>query len=372
MLLFGSLIWPQADIVVQKVTIDPQNPAPGDVVKITAIVTNPTLADFKGKVKIQITLDEKTVFEIEENGFASQSVKTFQQDIAPTPGDHSVKVIADPGSEMELNALNNIEEIRFAVLTAEERTVREHEAEVKDLPDLVCEEMIRPSKADMIPGNKVIFYAVFTLYGKETIPGPFVTSWVMDDKEIAKLNIKNFPPNIKWKFGMKWEAKTGRHDLKAIIDTDNIIKEKNDDTNNTCDLTFTVFPKTPEMEDRTPEGRLRRFGFQQDLEALKDDPVYIEEVLIEPLPPQGENEPGLQKITYVVYNHSHQDYRNIQVTASSPDKFFHAFYIDMLKAGERYEMSFIDSVGKGTIDFDINLEKSTIKQQGSFYYKDEK
>jgi hypothetical protein len=369
--LFGSIIWPQADIVIQKVSIDPEKPIPGDVVKITAIITNPTLYDFKGTLKIQIILDDKPVFEQEENGFPSQSVKTYQQEVAPTPGDHSIKIIADPGSEMELDAINNIDELRFSVLTVDERKNREHEAEIKDLPDLVCEEMIRPAKVDMIPGNTVIFYAVFTLYGNEPIPGPFATTWVMDDKVLAKINVKNFPPNIKWKFGMKWAAKTGRHDLKASIDTDNIIKEKNDDSNNTCELTFSVHPKSPEFDERGPDSRIRKFGFQQNLDAIKDDPVYIEEVLIEPVSAEDEKDPNLQKITYVVYNGGTREYRNIQITASLPDKFFHSFYIERLPSGDRYEMSFIESVGKGTINFNITLEELTIEQQGFFIQEGE-
>jgi hypothetical protein len=372
MLLFGSLIRPQADIVIQKVSIDPEKPTPGDVIKITTIITNPTLYDFKGTLKIQIILDDKSIFEQEENGFSSQSVKTYQQEVAPTPGDHSIKVIADPGSEMELNALNNIEELYFSVLTADERKGREHEAEIKDLPDFVCEEMIRPAKADMIPGNTVIFYAIFTLYANEPIPGPLAATWVMDDKELAKINVRNFPPNIKWKFGMKWAAKTGRHDLKAAIDADNIIKEKNDDSNNTCELTFSVHPKSPDMEEGAPEGRIRKLGFQLNLDAIKDDPVYIEEVMIEPVSVEGEKDPNLQRITYVVHNRGDREYRNIQITASSPGKFFHSFYIERLPSGERYEMSFIENVGKGAIHFRINLEESTIEQKGFFFREGER
>jgi hypothetical protein len=369
MLSYGSLLWSQADIVVQKISIDPEKPVPGGVVKISAVITNPTFYDFKGKVKIAFILDDKTIFEQEEESIASQSVKTYQTETTPAEGDHVLKVTVDPGSEMEMNAVNNIEELNFSVLTEKDRIARESEAEKKDLPDLVCEEMIRPARADMIPDNIVIFYAVFTLYGKEKIPGPFAAEWIVNEKTLAKINVKNFPPDIKWKFGMKWAAKVGRHDLKAAIDSENIIKEK-DDTNNTCELTFSVHPKTPEYEDRAPDGRVRRLSYQKDLEAITGEPVYIEEVLIEPVSEEGTSTES--RITYVVHNISGRDYRNIQITASLPGKFIHSFFIDRLQPDERYKMSFIEKIRDGKINFNIALEESEFEQQGFFVPEEEK
>lgn len=369
MFIYGSLLWPQADLVVQKVSIEPVKPVPGDVVKISVVITNPTFYDFKGTAKISIMLDDETVFEQEENGIASQSVKTYQTEIAPADGDHIIKAMIDSGSEMEMNAVNNIEELAFSVLTAADRTARETEAEKKDLPDLVCEEMIRPARADMVPDKTVIFYAMFTLYGKEKIPGPFPAEWIMDEKSVAKINLKNFPPDIKWKFGMKWPAKIGRHNLKANIDSDNLINEKNE-SNNSCELTFTVHPKTPEFEDQQPDGRIRRLSFQSDFEAIKDEPVYVEEVLIEPL--SAEYAAGESRITYVIHNMSDTDYRNIQVTASLPGKSFHSFFIEELQQGERYEISFIERIKDGEINFIITLEKSEFEQKGFFILEEEK
>jgi subtilase family serine protease len=161
----------------------------------------------------------------------------------------------------------------------------------------------------------------------------------------------------------------GRHDLKAAIDSENIIKEK-DDTNNTCELTFSVHPKTPEYEDRAPDGRVRRLSYQKDLEAITGEPVYIEEVLIEPVSEEGTSTES--RITYVVHNISGRDYRNIQITASLPGKFIHSFFIDRLQPDERYKMSFIEKIRDGKINFNIALEESEFEQQGFFVPEEEK
>lgn len=359
----------QADLVVQKISIEPEKPVPGDIVKITAIITNPTLNNFDGKLKITLFLDDKAVLEQEENGFPSQAVKTYTIDTAPAAGDHTIKVVIDTGSEMELNSLNNIDDLYFSVLTETERQTREDEIAKKDLPDLVCEEMIRPSKADMIPDNAVIFYAVFTLYGKEKIAGPMAAEWMMDEKSLAKINLKNFPPDIKWKFGMKWAAKVGRHSLKASIDSENVINEKIEN-NNTCELTFSVHPKTPEFEDQSPENRVRRLSYQPNLDIPIKEPIYIEEVLIEPVNIEGEI--GQSRITYVVHNTSSKEYRNIQITAYETAIFAHSFFIESLKAGERYEIFFVDKVSKGEIKFSIQIDQSSWDQQGLLIFKEVK
>jgi len=366
----SMITFAQADLAVKNLVIDPEKPKPGETVTATTTITNPTDFDFKGKFNIKFYLNDEVIFEEDENGLSAGGVKTYQTEFKPDKGENSIKVILDSGEEIEMNALNNVEEHTFLVLSEEEREKIPDEKEYIKLPDLACLEMLHPDKADLRPERIVVIYAIFQNYGNVVVRDQFEAAWVLNDEVLGKSKVKNFPPNLQWKFGLKWKTKKGRHNLKAVIDQTDVIKEKEEE-NNACEFTFTVYPEDKNPLLQRPRSGFSNFSYREGLADLEGKPVYVENVLIEPVVIEGEINQYMHKITYVVHNRSNKTYKDISITVYSPDSFIHTFYIEKLSPDERYQIYFFDRVNKGKLEFKIDLEESYFEYDGLLIESDD-
>ncbi|MBN2135875.1 MAG: hypothetical protein JW737_09105 [Acidobacteria bacterium] len=363
--LISAYSFAQADLSIQNIVLNPEKPEPGDEVQIFAYITNNTQFEFKGTYKISFYIDDVLAYEEESEDLGVKGLKVFSFSKEFEKGLYTLKVVLDGGDNIEASALNNIEEFKFYVVDEDERDKLPKQLTPVEETDLACIETTRPSKADLIPENVVIFFAVFQNQGKEKIRNSFYAAWVLDEKTVARASAKNLPPNLRWKFGLKWEVAVGKHNLTAIVDEQNAIMER-DEKNNECKIEFSVHPKTDQTvpSEMFPDRRTRPFNYTNMTTELGSRQVIIDEIDIEPLVVEGETIPDMFTITYVVKNNSEIELSDIAVTAIAEEMFAHSFFINKIAPAGEYRISFVDKAESGKIDFYIETPDSVVEQTG--------
>ncbi len=364
MVILTPMLYAQADLQISKLMISPEEPVPGEELVVSVTIINKTEYSFPSVIKVSCLVDDKTVEEKELPEFAARGVKNIEFKLKPERGKHQIKIIVDPGAEPETDPLNNIEETEIIVIEKEAREEFIKLQEIKDLPDLICLQLIKPTKALLVPDNEVVFFALFRNLGDKKIDGPFHASWSINDKLAARAVVSNFPPKVNWKFGLQWKTKKGKFDIKAVIDDEDVIREKDDKNNNTCLATVSVHPKMEMQVPRRPNDSIRGFAYDSIDSSEIGGAIVVEKVDVQPVMLQGEQVEGLWEITYHVKNITDTDIHQIGVTVFADDLYIHSYYIDELRAGASNTFSFIDKVSETELEFTFSYENRMENSKG--------
>jgi hypothetical protein len=349
---------------IAAISFDPEKPEPGSEVTISITIVNLNAFAFEPVFKVKLYIDDDPSGEESVEGIKAKGIKIVSFKVKLETGKYQIKAVIDPGIEMEKNAFNNIEVAQIIVVASEDREELEKIEDLSQYPDLICLDIIKPSQFTLVPEETVVFYALFRNLWDEKVEGPFHASWTMNEKVVARIRIKNFPPRINWKFGMLWNVKNGKYRIKAIIDDKNVIKEKDDKNNNTCKTYISIRPRTNIPIKRNEERIYKRFSYSGIEEDIGVSNVSLESIKIEAIesPEAGE---GLYRISYSITNRSSEEVKDISVTLTAAEHYIHSFYIKSLTPGEVYKIPFIDKIAECALNISIDFDGKTLEHKGS-------
>jgi subtilase family serine protease len=240
--LYGPRVYAATgpDLVIQDITLSPQDPAIDNAVTITVTVINQGTAaaghfDIAGYMD-NVLLATKTVSSLDAGLTASVTFSWTAQ-----KGSHVVKAIADSaGVITEPDETNNIKTFNFSTLAVDLRV-----QSVSWSPQ-------SPSK-----GDPVVFTAIIQNQGSAKSSPTDVKLYVdgaLKDPE----NIDAINPGSSLSVALNWVAGEGQHTIRVVVDEGNHNKES-DETNNeqsfpfstmAPDLTISTVTWTPQVPSR--------------------------------------------------------------------------------------------------------------------------
>jgi subtilase family serine protease len=211
------------DLIVQIISLSPENPAIDDTVTITVTIKNQgTVAAGISNVVCYVDttiLDTKSIDPLNA-GVMRTATFTWKA----TEGSHTVKAVADAsGFITETDENNNTKTFSLTTLAA----------------DLVVQS-ITWSPSSPSKGDSIVFSINIKNQGSSksqyTKVNFFIDGNSRGFQDIAAIN-----PNSTATATYNWTAITGQHTLKAVIDEPNNVKESNE-TNNELTVTFSTLP----------------------------------------------------------------------------------------------------------------------------------
>ena len=232
-----------ADLIVQNITLSPQDPTIDDTVTITVAVKNQgTVSAGLNNVTCymdSVILDTRTISSLAAGITTSVAFTWTAQ-----KGSHSVKAIADSGGAItETDETNNIKIFNFSTLA----------------PDLIVQSVSwspqNPSK-----GDNVVFSVIIQNQGN-TKSSLTNTILYVDGVSKGSQNIDAINPGSTATKTFSWIASAGQHTIRVTVDEENYVKES-DETNNEQSFPFSTMapdliitsiswtPQSPTRNDR--------------------------------------------------------------------------------------------------------------------------
>lgn len=97
------------DLVVQSITLNPENPSPGDTVRVLATIANIGRSNVTGFFTVVFEVDQVILGQITINGLRARQQTTVQATWKTTVGTHTIRVEADSFGEItESDKSNNV------------------------------------------------------------------------------------------------------------------------------------------------------------------------------------------------------------------------------------------------------------------------
>ncbi len=209
------------DLIVQDITLFPENPAIDDTVTITVTIKNQGAVgagtSYVACYVDTIILETKSIGALDA-GVMATTTFTWQA----TQGTHTIKVIADASEIIdETNETNNSKTYTLTTLA----------------PDLIIQS-ITWSPAYPSGGDSVVFSIVIKNQGN--IQSHYTNiNFYIDTNNRGSQDVAAINPGASQTKTYTWTALTGQHTLRAVVDVNDNNKES-DETNNELTVTFST------------------------------------------------------------------------------------------------------------------------------------
>ena len=214
---------PGPDLIVQDITLSPEEPLIGDIVTITVNVKNQGTHE-AGNSHVACHIDDTVLASEYISSIDAGTIRTIAFTWTAQAGSHIVKAIAD-SSEMvaEDDETNNAKTFNFTTLAA----------------DLVIQSITwtpeNPSK-----GDSIIFSVTVNNQGSSKSRATNVILYI-DGNSKGYQDFNGINPGSTVTKTYNWIASPGQHAIKAVADETDLALES-DETNNTYMLTFSTLP----------------------------------------------------------------------------------------------------------------------------------
>jgi len=212
------------------IVVTPPEPVAEETCKVKVTVKNIGMVD-AGRFDATLYADNIEIQTLPVESLAVNETATLIFSWTPTePGTYTLKVIVDPENLVdELNETNN--EISVSV-----------SVKMKLLPDLTVEFTDLPEK--FIAGTEYEVKALVKNVG-EAEAGSFNVELKANESSIEKVPVEGLAAGSSITVTFKWKPEeVGTYTLKATVDPENLIEEK-DETNNAATVAVTVSAPVP-------------------------------------------------------------------------------------------------------------------------------
>jgi uncharacterized repeat protein (TIGR01451 family) len=230
--LYGPKVSADAgpDLIVQDITLSPQDPIIGDIVTITVVVKNQGSVD-AGPNSVTCYMDSNVLDTKAITSLGPGITKAVTFTWTAVKGSHVVKAIADAsGAITETDETNNVRTYNFSTLAA----------------DLVVQSVVW-SPQNPSNGDNVIFTVIIRNQGTSKSSMTDVTLYV-DGVSKGSQNIDIINPSSTVTKTLNWVASAGQHTIKVVVDKDNYVKES-DESNNEQSFPFST--ESPDLVVQT-------------------------------------------------------------------------------------------------------------------------
>ena len=207
------------DLIIESITWSPENPSMGDTVTFTVTVRNQG-SDPAGNSSVAYYLDDAYLTSKSVGPLGAGTAQTGTFTWEATAGQHTVRAVADAdGAVAESDETNNQAMFYFSALA----------------PDLIIEEITwtpeNPSRGDTIAFNILV-----KNQGTEAVNSSHVYFY-LDGASRGFQEVPRLDAGATSNQTFPWLAQAGSHELRAIVDEFDFIKE-GDESNNEKTLTF--------------------------------------------------------------------------------------------------------------------------------------
>lgn len=217
----------EPDLIVSAFDWFPTNPVADDLVRLNATIRNQGNTS-AGDFTVRFELDGSLLWDGSVAGLSAGANATVNVNWTATPGNHTIRVIADVfGQVRESNEANNDRTEAFSVA----------EATPSDRPDLVVW-LLALSPTDPKEGDRVGFQVSVRNVGSGTAEIARV-EFYLDGVSAGGAATSPLPPGEFLNFTSHWTAQEGNHTLRAVVDQDNETSETNE-SNNERSLSFSI------------------------------------------------------------------------------------------------------------------------------------
>ena len=212
-----------ADLIVQNISLSPQNPAIDDTVTITVTIKNQGSAT--AGLSNVVCYADSTILDTKSIDPLNASVmRTVSFTWKAVEGSHTIRAVADPsGFITETNENNNTKTFTLTTLAS----------------DLIVQS-ITWSPSSPSKGDSIVFSIIIKNQGSSKSQYTKVNFYI-DENSRGFQDIAAINPSGTLTTTYTWTAITGQHSLKAVIDEPNNVKESNE-TNNELLATFSSLP----------------------------------------------------------------------------------------------------------------------------------
>ena len=214
------------DLVIEDITLSPENPSMGDRVIFTVTVKNQG-SDSASNFNVSYYIDDDHIGSSTINSLEPDATVTKTFSWTAQPGSHTVRVIADSSEKVtESNETNNEKPYLFSTLA----------------PDLFVETITwlpeNPSK-----GDTVSFMVAIKNQGNGSA-GTSLVYFYLDGSYRDHQGVERIDSGANVTKTFTWFAKAGPHEIKVIVDKASQVTES-DESNNEKTITFS--PLAPDL-----------------------------------------------------------------------------------------------------------------------------
>lgn len=211
------------DLIVQDITLSPQDPAIDDSVIITVTVKNQG-TDVAGLSHVVCYVDSAILATHSINSLVAGTMTTTAFTWQAQAGSHTIKAVADSsGAVSETDETNNIKAFTMSTLA----------------PDLIVQS-ISWSPDNPSRGDSIVFSITIKNQGSSRSRFCNVNLYI-DGNSRGYQDVAAIDPGGTVTKTHNWTALSGQHTIKAFVDDNNQVYEGNE-TNNELTSTFTTLP----------------------------------------------------------------------------------------------------------------------------------
>ena len=221
---------PYPDLIPASIEVTPPEPVAEETCKVKVTVKNIGLVD-AGRFDATLYANNIKIQTLPVESLAVNKAVTLSFSwTPPEPGTYTLKVTVDPEDLVdESNETNNEISISVSVKT-------------KPLPDLTVEFTDLPEK--FVAGTEYEVKVLIRNVG-EADAGSFNVELKANESSIEKVTVEGLAAGSSTTITFKWKPEeAGTYMLKATVDTENLIEEK-DETNNAATVSVTVTAPVP-------------------------------------------------------------------------------------------------------------------------------
>ncbi|MFC1917890.1 CARDB domain-containing protein, partial [Chloroflexota bacterium] len=214
------------DLVIQEITLTPENPSKGDTVYFNVVIKNRGSSQSRF-TNVSFYLDDSPRGELDTPALNPGDTVTKSFSWAAKAGTHEARAVVDSKDYVaENDETNNDRVLTFATLA----------------PDLIVE-IISWSPEDPSKGDDVTFTVTLKNQGNGRADYSFVAFYV-DDESLGSESVDPLEAGASANKTFTWRVKAGTHDIRAVADS-NTWLEESDETNNEKVIAFS--PLSPDL-----------------------------------------------------------------------------------------------------------------------------
>jgi subtilase family serine protease len=204
------------DIVVSAITWTPTTFNESQMVNFSALIENTGAGNTTRYFEVTFYIDNTSIGSVGVNGIMAGNTTSVSRTWTATPGDHTIKVVADDLNQVpESNETNNDRIESLAMIEYADLTV----SSITWTPATFCD------------GDIVNFTALVENVGAGNITKYFDVNFHINNTSIGSVGVNGLMAGDNVSVSKTWTAVPGNHTLKVVADDPNRVMESNE-TNN--------------------------------------------------------------------------------------------------------------------------------------------